>query len=85
MSTDDLRMLNARIPEVDLQYIRPADTGLIRRIRQSGIAFSDRRAVKMQRVIAASALLCGRLRAALDLCARHSWDREDQIEILHPS
>jgi MoxR-like ATPase len=84
MSTDDVRMLNSRIPDVDLQPVRPDYSQLIRRIRQSGIAFSDRRAVKMQRVIAASALLCGRLHALpSDLWVlRHSWDREDQVDIL---
>ncbi len=84
ISTDDVRLINARIPDVDLNPVRPAYASLIRRIRRTGIAFSDRRAVKMQRVLAASALLCRRLTATLsDLWVlRHCWDREDQIEIL---
>ncbi len=45
---------------------------------------SDRRAVRLQRVIAASALLCGRLEGRIsDLwILRHVWDREEQIEII---
>ncbi|MEZ5300986.1 MAG: hypothetical protein R3F11_10100 [Verrucomicrobiales bacterium] len=45
---------------------------------------SDRRAVKLQRLVAASALLCQRLSAhATDLWVmRHIWDVEEQREIL---
>ena len=45
---------------------------------------SDRRAVKLQRVIAASALLSGRTEARLsDLwVVRHIWDTEEQQEVL---
>ena len=46
-----------------------------------GIAFSDRRAVKSLKLLAASALLCGRQSATpSDLWVlRYVWDREEQI------
>jgi MoxR-like ATPase len=46
-----------------------------------GVAFSDRRAVKVMKLLAASALLCGRRTAApSDLWVlRYVWDREEQI------
>src|SRR5262249_48694751 len=49
-----------------------------------GIAFSDRRAVKVMKLLAASALLCGRMQAtASDLWVlRYVWDREEQIDSL---
>jgi len=45
---------------------------------------SDRRAVKLQNLIAASALMCGRNTATLsDLWVlKYIWDTEEQIEIL---
>jgi hypothetical protein len=49
-----------------------------------GLAFSDRRAVKVLKLVAASAVLCGRTVAAASdlwvLC--YVWDREEQIESL---
>jgi MoxR-like ATPase len=67
-----------------LEEVRAPFSELIRRIRHAGIAVSDRRAVKLQRVIAASALLCGRDMARLsDLWpVRHIWDTEEQQEVL---
>src|SRR5262249_6234591 len=57
---------------------------LIARLRTAGIAVSDRRAVKLQRVVSASALLCGRLEARVsDLWVlKHIWDTEEQQEPL---
>ena len=57
---------------------------LVTRIRGAGMAISDRRAVRLQRVIAASALLCGRLQARVsDLWVlKHIWDTEEQQEPL---
>jgi MoxR-like ATPase len=56
----------------------------VRRLRRAGLAVSDRRAVKLQRPIAASALLAGRARAApSDLWVlRHVWDTDEQRELL---
>ncbi len=57
---------------------------LIHRLRHCGIDISDRRAVRLQRLIAASALMCGRSVADLsDLwILRYIWDTMDQVEIL---
>jgi len=54
------------------------------KIRDLGIGFTDRRAVKVQKLLAASAMLCGRTQAnAADLWVlRYVWDREEQIEPL---
>jgi MoxR-like ATPase len=60
-SVEDVRRLNAMLPEVDLAPGRPAYIDLVHRLRYAGIPVSDRRAVKLQRLMAASALLCGRL------------------------
>ena len=57
---------------------------LVLKLRDLGIAFSDRRAVKVLKLLAASALLCGRDHAVpSDLWVlRYIWDREEQIEPL---
>ena len=81
---DDLSLVHAALPAVQLQEIRRPFSELVHRIRHAGIPVSDRRAVKLQRVIAASALLCGRATARLsDLWpVRHIWDSEEQQEVL---
>jgi MoxR-like ATPase len=81
---DDLRLAQSALPNVELSPIRQPFSELIHRVRHAGIPVSDRRAVKLQRVIAASALLCGRNAARLsDLWVlRHIWDTEEQQEVL---
>jgi MoxR-like ATPase len=81
---EDVRRLNAMLGEVDLVPVRPAYIELIHRLRYAGIPVSDRRAVKLQRLMAASALLCGRLEVnATDLWVlRYIWDAEEQQEVL---
>jgi MoxR-like ATPase len=81
---DDIRRLNAMLGEVELVPVRPAYIELIHRLRYAGIPVSDRRAVKLQRLMAASALLCGRLEVHVsDLWVlRYIWDSEDQQEVL---
>ncbi len=80
----DIRLLQDALPTVDLTQVRPAYLALVARLRAGGIDVSDRRAVKLQRVIAASALMCGRLQARVsDLWVlRCIWDREEQRELL---
>lgn len=80
----DIRHLQETLPQVDLSVVRPAYLALVGRLRAAGIEVSDRRAVKLQRVIAASALMCGRLSARVsDLWVlRFIWDREEQRELL---
>lgn len=84
LSFEDIRQLQGRLKDVDLAPVRPGLARLVQTIRKAGIAVSDRRAVRLQRVIAASALLSGRWTArASDLWVlRHVWDTEEQQEIL---
>jgi MoxR-like ATPase len=81
---DDIRELHRMLGEVDLSGVRQGYVELVHRLRHAGIPISDRRAVKLQRLMAASALLCGRLAANLsDLwVVRYIWDTEDQQEVL---
>lgn len=81
---EDLKELQRSLLEVDLSAIRQPYAELVQRIRHAGITVSDRRAVKLQRAIAASALLCSRTSARIsDLWVlRHIWDTEAQQEIL---
>jgi MoxR-like ATPase len=81
---DALRLAQAALGDVELGAVRQTFAELVRRIRHAGIPVSDRRAVKLQRVIAASALLSNRMEARLsDLwVVRHIWDTEDQQEVL---
>ena len=55
---DDVRRLHALLGQTDLNQVRQVYVELIHRLRYAGIAVSDRRAVKLQRLMAASALLC---------------------------
>ncbi len=84
LSVTEVRALQARLPSVDLDGVRGPLVELVRRLRHAGIAVSDRRAVKLQRLAAASALLCGRRTARRsDLwVVRHVWDTDEQVEVL---
>lgn len=63
LSLDELDLLCQALPQVDLQAARPALASSIRALRGAGIQLSDRRIVKSQRLIAAAAILGGRLQA----------------------
>jgi len=69
---------------VDLSPIKKKYVNLIHTLRNTGIKVSDRRAVKVQNLLAASATMCGRTEAILsDLWVlKYIWDTEEQIEIL---
>lgn len=79
-----LRNLHRLVPSVDVESLRPQYVDLVLKLRNAGISISDRRAVKLQRLLAASALLCGRLHSNItDLWVfRYIWDTEDEQEIL---
>jgi MoxR-like ATPase len=81
----ELRAIQAFVPQVDLLPARPAYAALVTRIRRAGMAFSDRRAVRLQRAVAGSALLAGRAQARVsDLWVlRHAWDTLEQCELLN--
>ena len=84
ISADEVRQLQAAVPAIDLSTVRPAYAQLVSQLRQAGIAVSDRRAVKLQRLLAASALLSQRTEAnASDAWVlRHIWDTDEQREII---
>jgi MoxR-like ATPase len=51
------------LKEVQLEAARPVLASAVRKLRQAGIQLSDRRIVKSQRLMAAAAVLAGRLEA----------------------
>ncbi|AWH86617.1 ATPase [Flavobacterium album] len=84
IDADEIKELQAACREVDLTGIRQPYVDLVHNLRNTGIKVSDRRAVKLQNLIAASALMCGRMEATLsDLWVlKYIWDTEEQIEVL---
>jgi MoxR-like ATPase len=61
----DVDTLAQMVGDVDLNLIRPQIAQAVRIMRGAGINISDRRAVKMQRLIASAAILDGRLIAEI--------------------
>ncbi len=84
ITVDQIARMQMLVRETDLSEVRGPLGELVQRLRHAGLAVSDRRAVKLQRVIAASALLCGRKQAQVsDLWVlQHIWDTEEQVEVL---
>ncbi|HEY1120580.1 MAG TPA: AAA family ATPase [Haloferula sp.] len=84
ITAGDLREFQKAVRSVNLSPVRETYLDLVFKLRHAGMDISDRRAVRLQRVIAASALLCGRLEGRVsDLWVlRHVWDREEQIEVI---
>jgi MoxR-like ATPase len=84
VSAADLRILSRRVHEIDLSGVSEAYAEVVFKVRDLGIAISDRRAVKMLKLLAASALLSGREAAnPSDLWVlRYVWDRVEQIDPL---
>lgn len=80
----DLAELSQQVFRIDLTPAEESYREAVVKIRDLGVAFSDRRAVKVLKLLAASALLCEREAAqASDLWVlRYVWDREEQIEPL---
>jgi MoxR-like ATPase len=58
-----LDLLSSRLRDVRMDAVRPALAEAIRKLRGAGIRLSDRRIVKSQRLVAAAAVLAGRLEA----------------------
>ena len=85
IDAEAIARLQQKIYEVDLDDIRPAYITMIQQLRNAGISVSDRRAVKLQRLIAASALLCKRKKAIpSDMWVlRFIWDTEEQREVIN--
>ncbi len=84
ISVSSLRELQDAVDSINISEIAGFYIETIGKMRRAGIAISDRRAVKLQRPIAASALICGRSIANLtDLwILRHIWDIQEQQEVL---
>lgn len=81
---EDIQVLQVACRNVDLTPVRKQFIDIIHSLRNTGIRVSDRRAVKLQNLIAASALICKRQQAVLaDLWVlKYIWDTEEQVEIL---
>lgn len=62
-SMPQLDLLCEQLHEVDMGTVRPALADAIRKLRGAGISLSDRRIVKSQRLVAAAAVLGGRMTA----------------------
>jgi len=84
ITANDLGELSRSVYRVDLTPVEEAYRDAIFKIRDLGVTYSDRRAVKVLKLLAASALLCERTAAQpSDLWVlRYVWDREEQIEPL---
>lgn len=81
VTIDELRGLSRSVLNVDLSRVVERYAEVIGRIRDLGVRVSDRRAVKMLKLVGGSAVLCGRGEAnPSDLWPlRYVWDREEQI------
>lgn len=80
----DICRLSELVTAVELAALQPPLVELVHRLRHAGIAISDRRAVKLQRLAAASAVMCGRSAATVtDLWVlKYIWDTEEQQDVL---
>jgi MoxR-like ATPase len=83
-SLDELRLLHDALEQVNLKPIFDDYRELVRQIRAEGISLSDRRAIKLLKLIAAAALLRGATQASpLDLWVLlHVWNRPEQSAAL---
>lgn len=84
MSVDEVRELHGQLRLADFSLVRADYIALIERLRNAGVQISDRRAVKLQRLLAASALLCHRSEVnRTDLWVlRYIWDSDEQQDVL---
>ncbi len=81
---NDIIELQQLSRQVDLTPIRKEFVNLVHNLRNTGVKVSDRRAVKIQNLIAASALMCNRKEAIIAdfWVLKYIWDTEEQIELL---
>ena len=84
VSVESVRQLHGLLGKVDVTAVRSDYVELVHRLRHAGISVSDRRAAKLQRLMGASALLCGRLAVnRTDLWVlRYIWDTDEQRDVL---
>ncbi|KPA18887.1 AAA ATPase [Candidatus Magnetomorum sp. HK-1] len=83
-STDKIKRIYRELDNVDLNPIENHYRELVRRIRSEGIHLSDRRVIKLLKLIAASALKNRRTKAESGdfWILRHVWNNPEQITIL---
>ena len=81
VTAEDLRELSRRVYEVEIQEVADRYAAMVTKVRDLGVALSDRRVVKVLKLVAASAVLCGRTKAVVSdfWVFRYVWDREEQI------
>jgi MoxR-like ATPase len=65
IAPQEIGQLQQACLQIDLSGVIPAYIDLVHNLRSTGIRVSDRRAVKLQNLVAASALLSGRAKAAI--------------------
>jgi MoxR-like ATPase len=81
VSAADLRALSRQVYRTELGSIAARYAEVVGKVRDLGVALSDRRAVKVLKLVASSALICGRSVARVSdfWVFRYVWDREEQI------
>ena len=81
VSAADLRALGGEIYRVDLGGVIEPYASAVSKVRDLGVALTDRRAVKVLKLVAASAVLCGRTKGQVSdfWVLRYVWDREEQV------
>lgn len=84
ISPELIKQMQQEAKSIDLNPIQKEYLNLIHSMRNAGVKVSDRRAVKFQSLIAASAYISGRPAAIIsDLWVlKYTWDTEEQIDIL---
>lgn len=84
ITADDIRQLSSQIRQVSFAEVLPSYAEVLLKVRDLGVALSDRRSVKILKLMAASAVLCGRQQVVPgDMWVmRYVWDREEQIQPL---
>lgn len=80
-TASDLRAMAQQAKDVDLSGVLEVYADAVTKVRDLGVALTDRRAVKVLKLVAASAVMCGRTMAnPSDLWVlRYVWDRAEQI------
>ncbi len=81
VASADLRALSRQVYRVELGGVAERYADVVWKVRDLGVGLTDRRAVKVMKLVAASAVLCGRAEAHIsDLWVlRYLWDREEQV------
>jgi len=81
VSADDLRAMAKECRAVELAPVLAGYADAVTKLRDLGVALSDRRAVKLLKLVAASAVLCGRdtARVADFWPLKYAWDRVEQV------